>query len=123
MSQEENTPKSRRDFLAAGGGIALGAMMAGNSHSEANSSQAPESLDSFQEPAQQPSDITSQTIAEAEKLAGVEFSDKEREMIASRITGDIRGFKNRRDFELENSFAPATVFDPRLPGVSWKSVV
>ena len=66
--------------------------------------------------------------AEAEKLFGLEFSEAERRQI---LGGDVEteedGFfaeqieslRRRRELDIPNSLAPATSFDPRLPGVDY----
>ncbi len=75
-----------------------------------------------QKPLQQPnnivaSEITEATFAEAEKLVGVEFTSEERTQMLEGMAGNARRYKNRRSQELQNALAPATVFDPRFPGV------
>jgi len=64
-------------------------------------------------------EITRQTIAEAEKLAGVEFTDDERATIIQSIKDQPAIYKARREHALANELGPASVFDPRLPG--WSS--
>jgi Asp-tRNA(Asn)/Glu-tRNA(Gln) amidotransferase A subunit family amidase len=67
------------------------------------------------------SPITGETLAEAEKLAGVEFTDAEREQILRRIE-PLRGLlERRRTVELPNQLGPATGFDPRLPGMVFEA--
>ncbi len=64
-----------------------------------------------------PSRITIQTIREAEKVLGVEFSDEQREVIRQTIHDQLRMVRARQVAPLpSNHFAPATSFDPRLPG-------
>ena len=72
--------------------------------------------------------ITERTIAEAEKLFGVNFTQEERrQMLGGTVETDEDGtFANqvetltsRRKHEIPNSLAPATSFDPRLPGVDY----
>ncbi len=65
------------------------------------------------------SSITAQTIAEAEKLAGVVFTDDERAVIAANIADDVNRFKRRMAQTFPNELAPAQTFDPRLPGRSY----
>jgi Asp-tRNA(Asn)/Glu-tRNA(Gln) amidotransferase A subunit family amidase len=72
--------------------------------------------------------ITERTLAEAEKLFGLEFSPSERRQILGGVveTGDdgffatqVASLRKRREIDIPNSLSPATTFDPRLPGVSY----
>ena len=60
--------------------------------------------------------ISPATIAEAQKLAALEFDEKERALIAKAAPAAADGYRKRRKTPLENGLGPATVFDPRLPG-------
>ena len=72
--------------------------------------------------------ITERTLAEAEKLFGLQFSETERRLILGGpveeaedgfFANQIKNLKSMRSLEMPNSFAPAMTFDPRLPGVSY----
>ena len=72
--------------------------------------------------------ITERTLAEAEKLFGIAFTETERRlMLGGPIeTADdgffatqIASLEHRRSHELPNSLPPATRFDARLPGVDY----
>lgn len=72
--------------------------------------------------------ITERTLAEAEKLFGLEFTQAERrQILGGPVEESADGFfakqvaslRKRREFELPNALAPATRFDPRLPGVDY----
>src|SRR5207253_1769595 len=64
--------------------------------------------------------ITPNTIEEAEKLAGIEFTPRKRETIARTIRGQVRRVKHRQSMPLPpNELAPALTFDPRLPGMKF----
>jgi Asp-tRNA(Asn)/Glu-tRNA(Gln) amidotransferase A subunit family amidase len=63
-------------------------------------------------------EITEATFAEAEKLAGVRFTPAERRQMLATIDGQIARAVMRRAHALPRELAPATVFDPRLPGVA-----
>lgn len=67
-----------------------------------------------------PSDaITSGTIAEAEKLAGVSFTQAEREQIARTVGDQVGTMKARLAFgALDNQLPPAQIFRVLLPGES-----
>ena len=63
--------------------------------------------------------ITPDTIAEAEKIVGVQFTHAERVQIARSAVGQRRRFEQRRTVGfLPNGLPPATSFNPMLPGMS-----
>jgi len=61
-------------------------------------------------------------IRSAESLLGVEFTDAERAQMAESLSGGQDNLQALRAFDKPNSLAPATVFDPRLPGVDYEVV-
>lgn len=72
--------------------------------------------------------ITERTLAEAEKLFGIEFTQAERrQILGGPIETDEEGYfaeqvetlASRRSYEIPNSVAPATHFDPRLHGMDY----
>ena len=72
--------------------------------------------------------ITERTLAEAEKLFGLAFSENERrQMLGGAVEESEDGFfaeqiaslKKRRAQDIPITLAPAMKFDPRLPGVSY----
>ena len=63
------------------------------------------------------SPINAATIAEAERLLGVDYSDAERLQMLDNIAGQIELAIKRRALRLPQGLAPATRFDPRLPGL------
>jgi hypothetical protein len=74
--------------------------------------------------------ITERTLAEAEKLFGLQFSETERQMILGGpaeeaedgfFATQIESLNKRRAQDIPNTLAPATKFDPRLPGVNYTS--
>lgn len=62
--------------------------------------------------------LTIQTIAAAEKIAGIEFTDAEREMMVEDLTEQRDNFGKLRDLKLPNDVAPALVFDPTAGGAA-----
>lgn len=72
--------------------------------------------------------ITERTLAEAEKLFGLEFTEDERRLILGgpvEEAGDgvfaeqLAHLESMRAREIPNSLAPSLTFDPRIPGVSY----
>ncbi len=66
---------------------------------------------------QQEDRITKQMIKEAEALAGLEFTDAEREAIVRGVNSNARNYAQLRTVELPNSVPPAVQFDPVLAGM------
>ena len=62
--------------------------------------------------------ITIETIAAAERLAGVDYGAAERAQVLAKIDEQLDWLRARRRFAPDNGLGPATVFDPRLPGVA-----
>ena len=70
-------------------------------------------------PAPASGSISADTIAEAEKLSGIAFTERERAQMAKSIAGQIATFRARAPFgALDNQLAPAQVFRVLLPGES-----
>jgi Asp-tRNA(Asn)/Glu-tRNA(Gln) amidotransferase A subunit family amidase len=59
--------------------------------------------------------IGAATIAEAERLLGIDYSPAERLLMLDNIAGQIELAIKRRAVKLSETLAPATRFDPRLP--------
>jgi Asp-tRNA(Asn)/Glu-tRNA(Gln) amidotransferase A subunit family amidase len=57
-----------------------------------------------------------ETIAAAETLLALEFTDAERAMLAESVAEQIAALRQRRAVTLPVDLGPASVFDPRLPG-------
>lgn len=60
--------------------------------------------------------IDAGTIAAAERLFGVRYTDAERAQMLGNIDAQVAAAVKRRAVALENALPPATLFDPRLPG-------
>ncbi len=72
--------------------------------------------------------ITERTLAEAEKLFGLSFTETERRQILGGVTEEaadgffaeqIESLQIRRQQDIPATLAPATTFDPRLTGVAY----
>lgn len=66
--------------------------------------------------------VTREVLADAEKVAGLEFSDEEREMMLRGLNNNLRAYERLREVEIPNSVPPALVFDPQLPGRPYPAV-
>ena len=62
--------------------------------------------------------IDAGTIAAAERLFGVRYTDAERAQMLGNIDAQVAAAVKRRAVALGNALPPATIFDPRLPGFS-----
>lgn len=63
-------------------------------------------------------EITRETLAAAEELAGLELTDEERDLMLDGVREARTAYEALRTVEIPNSVAPALVFDPVPPGVS-----
>jgi Asp-tRNA(Asn)/Glu-tRNA(Gln) amidotransferase A subunit family amidase len=63
-------------------------------------------------------EITKETIAAAEEIAGVSFTEDERTMMVRNLNNQKSAIETLHKMTLDNSVAPAIVFDPIPPGVS-----
>ena len=59
--------------------------------------------------------ITVEMIRDAEAVAGLEFTDEERELMARGLESNLRSYEALREITIPNSVPPAVHFDPRLP--------
>ncbi len=113
----ESPIPSRREFVAS-----LAAMSALASHSAVHANSANDASNS-RDAANALDDvdptISASTIAEAEKLMGITFTQSERDQIARTVSEHLELFSARARFgALDNQLAPATVFRVLLPGES-----
>jgi Asp-tRNA(Asn)/Glu-tRNA(Gln) amidotransferase A subunit family amidase len=60
--------------------------------------------------------LSKETLAAAEKLVPISYTEPERAQILNGIESQLAGIAALRAQNLENELAPAQVFDPRLPG-------
>jgi Asp-tRNA(Asn)/Glu-tRNA(Gln) amidotransferase A subunit family amidase len=113
--------KSRRQFLAASSLGVLGAAAAYQSWAQNPTDLPPGAPPAFGTgPAVGP-DVSGGTFAEAEKLVQVELTDADRAQAAGSWRHMMASLYERRTgprkLALESSIAPATVWDPLLPGM------
>lgn len=67
--------------------------------------------------AQTPEPITKETVAAAERVAGLEFTDAEREQLLEGLNRQVQTYAQLREVPLPNSVPPALQFDAVLPGM------
>ena len=119
MTQNRNTLIQRRQLLTALLATAGGAAVSGCTPRAEPGDPLWEGFDER---------ITERTLAEAEKLLGLQFTEAERRLMlgGEAIEGDEGFFAQRkeqlrqwRSIEKPNGLAPALAFDPRLPGIEY----
>lgn len=90
----------RREFLAYFSGVGLGGtLFPGVLWAESRS--VPE--------------ITAETVARAAEVAGLEFTEEEREMMLQGLEGNLRSYAALREVAIPNEVPPALHFDPAPP--------
>jgi len=61
--------------------------------------------------------ITKEMLREAERLAGLEFTDQERDLMLDGLNDYLERYKKLRTVTIDNGIAPALRFDPIPPGM------
>ncbi len=97
------TELNRRRFLTYFSGIGLSATL------------LPGALWSMIQDEEEPT-ITKEMLADAEAIAGLEFTDAERELMVEGVNRRLRSYEAIRDLELANDVPPALYFQPVPPG-------
>lgn len=65
--------------------------------------------------------ITKEMLREAERLAGLEFTDQERDLMLDGLNDYLEKYRKLRTVTLDNSVAPALRFDPIPPGMVFET--
>lgn len=119
MSESETVAMERRELLAALTVMAGGVAVAGCRPGEVPADPMWSGFDER---------ITERTLAEAEKLMGLKFTESERRLMlgGQAVEPEEGPFAQRaaalrkwREIDKPNGLAPATIFDPRLPGIEY----
>jgi len=63
--------------------------------------------------------ITKEMIQDAEKIAGLEFTDEEREMMLDGVNDYVKAYETLRSIPIDNNVPPAIQFNPIIPGMSF----
>jgi Asp-tRNA(Asn)/Glu-tRNA(Gln) amidotransferase A subunit family amidase len=96
--------QSRRTFLARSSALGLAAVL------------APELM---RNAAAQTDEITDEVLSRAEQLAGLEFTEEERELMRESVADHLSSLRTIADMKLENQVPPAMLFKPL--GLEWAS--
>jgi len=62
--------------------------------------------------------ISKEMLEDAERIAGLEFTDEERELLLRGVNGQLESYETLRTVELANSVPPALVFNPVPAGMT-----
>jgi Asp-tRNA(Asn)/Glu-tRNA(Gln) amidotransferase A subunit family amidase len=62
--------------------------------------------------------ITKEMLEDAERVAGVEFTDEERDLMLRGLNDNLESYERLREVELPNAVAPALYFNPLTVGAS-----
>lgn len=62
--------------------------------------------------------ITKEMLDEAERIAGLEFTDEERDLMLQGLNSNLEAFETLRTVELPNDVPPALYFNPIPPGTT-----
>lgn len=104
MQKSLNREVSRRRFLAYFSSIGLGStLLPGIVWSKLQEAQK----------------LTKEMLADAEKLAGLEFTEEERDLMLKGVNEYLEKYDALRQVDLDNSTPPALHFDPVLPGMAF----
>ena len=64
--------------------------------------------------------ITKEILQDAEQIAGLEFTDQERDLMVEGLNKHLKSYEKMRKVQLDNSVAPAIQFNPVAPGMSFE---
>jgi Asp-tRNA(Asn)/Glu-tRNA(Gln) amidotransferase A subunit family amidase len=64
--------------------------------------------------------ITKEILQDAEQIAGLEFTDRERELMVDGLNGHLKSYEKLREVRLDNSVAPALQFNPITPDMKFE---
>ncbi len=117
MNNPDPPGPSRREFI---GTVAAAAAAVAAPPALGTPRAQPQATPPAAPPAQPEYAVPPATIAEAEKLAGVQYTDPEREVIARGIGDQIERLRRRAAHPPPpNDLPMAVTFDPRLPGMTF----
>lgn len=65
--------------------------------------------------------VTRDMIERAEKIAGLDFTDEQRDQLVTGLSNRLRNYERIRALQLSNAVVPALHFDPVLPGMTFST--
>ena len=106
---------SRAQFLASCAGLGIADSLAGALWRTARADPSRVSRLAPQNP-QAPKVVTHEMIAAAEKIAGLSFTEAERDLMLDNLNNTLQSFTQLRTIAIPNHVPPAVQFSPVLPG-------
>lgn len=64
--------------------------------------------------------INREILLHAEKIAGLEFNNEERDLMLEGLNNNLESYEQLRNISIDNSVPPALQFNPILPGMSFE---
>ena len=64
--------------------------------------------------------VTKEMLQEAEQIAGLEFTDQERDLMVEGLNGHLKSYEKMREVRIDNSVVPAIQFNPVIPGMNFE---
>ena len=64
--------------------------------------------------------VTKEILQDAEQIAGLEFTDQERDLMVGGLNKRLKSYEKMRKVHLDNSVAPAIQFNPVPPGMTFE---
>ncbi len=92
----------RRQFVEACSGLGLAGLFPGVLYAQVAEDEEPT--------------ITTEHVEAAEAIAGLSFTDEERELLVENLNENLEQYEELREHEIPNARPPAFTFDPRLSG-------
>ncbi len=65
-----------------------------------------------------PPEVTKDMLKNAEEIAGLQFTEEERELMLEGVNEHLADYEKLRTVSIPNGVPPALYFNPRLPGMS-----
>ncbi|MHC4190997.1 MAG: amidase family protein [Planctomycetota bacterium] len=65
--------------------------------------------------------VTKEMLKDAEQIAGLEFTDRERDLVVDGLNKHLQRYEKIREVPLDNSVAPAVQFNPVVPGTTFET--
>lgn len=101
-------PLDRRNFLESCAALGLTGLFPGALYAQVAEDDDPA--------------ITVDHIAAAETIAGLSFTDEERELMVEGLNEKLEQYKSLREVSIPNDVVPASTFDPRIGGAEISNI-
>ncbi|MCZ6834767.1 MAG: amidase [Planctomycetota bacterium] len=116
MTEMFNNDATRRQFILSTGALAA---LSVTPRSDAFPEPLAPEISLAPQETSEVSEITIDTMREAQRIAGVEFTEEELKLALRGVQGNVSGYQRRMEHVLPNGVGPAQTFDCRLPGMTF----